>query len=357
MQRILVVRLSSIGDIVHALPAVAALGQSLPEAEISWAIESRYAELLQGNPFVSRVFPLDTLGWRRRWKSPGVWPELARSARQLRSSKPGIALDFQGLVKSAVVARLSGSSKRIGFGGPWLREPLAGLLYTERVHARGGQHVVEENFALVELLGVPPAPRKCWQFPMPHSPAAEDRVSERLAALELGDFIVINPGGGWTSKRWAPERFAEFIRGFAATEHCAVLVTGSPAEEPMIGSILKQAPPGRSYYFPSNLMEFVALVRRARLFLGGDTGPLHLAAAVGTPIVAIYGPTSPARNGPFAARDITIWNEDLAGKSPAKTRHAHWGGGRANGQTYLEGVAVEAVLAAVQRRLASANGA
>src|SRR5579859_7569901 len=121
MLRILVVRLSSIGDIVHALPAVAALGRSLPEAEVEWVVESRFAELLQGNPFVKRVVPVDTLGWRKRWSSPGTWRQAARTLGEIRSLRPDVAIDFQGLIKSDAVARLSAAPRRIGFGGRWLR--------------------------------------------------------------------------------------------------------------------------------------------------------------------------------------------------------------------------------------------
>ncbi|HEV2378400.1 MAG TPA: lipopolysaccharide heptosyltransferase I [Terriglobia bacterium] len=354
MLKILVVRLSSIGDIVHTLPAVAALGQALPDAGIDWVVESRYAELLEDNPFINRVIALDTLGWRRRWHSFGAWRAAARSLEEIRSLRPDIAIDFQGLIKSAAVARLSGAAKRIGFGGRWLREAMAGRLYTEQASAADSRHVVEENLALVQCLGVRPVDRERWRFPLPRSAAAEDRVTKRLAALGAREFVVINPGGGWTSKRWAPAQYAALVRELAGRLEYDVLVTGSPAEEAMIGAILKESQPARSFYFPSTLMEFIVLMRRARLFVGGDTGPLHLAAAAGTPIVAIYGPTSPARNGPFAADDITVWNEDLSG---ANRGYAHWGGGRGNRQTYLGGVSVEKVLDAVSRRLAGGYGA
>jgi lipopolysaccharide heptosyltransferase I len=354
MPQILVVRLSSIGDIVHALPAVAALGQHWPNAEISWAIEDRYAELLQDNPFVQRVIALDTLGWRKRRNFSGAGREIARALGDLRRQRPDIAIDFQGLVKSAAIGRLSRAPRRIGFAGPWVRESLAGLFYTEGLTAEGRRHVVEENLTLVEHLGVPPVARGCWQFPLPRSTAVETQVDTRLAALGVQEFLVINPGGGWMNKRWGPEQYAGLIREFGRRHHYDVLVTGSAAEEAMIGSILKTAQSPRSVHFPSTLMEFIALARRARLLVGGDTGPLHLAAAVGTPIVAIYGPTNPERNGPFAPEDITLWNENAASDHQG---YAHWGRGHARSQSYLEGISVERVLTAVLDRLASAHGA
>src|SRR5712692_2593646 len=157
--RFLVIRLSSIGDIVHSLPAVAALGTTYPEAEICWAIETRYAALLGGNPFVRRLLEFDTLGWRKRLASASTLEEVARSLVELRRFSFDAAIDFQGLIKSALIAWLSRSRDRVGFSAYWLREPAAGVFYTERVAARGRKHVVEENLALVERLGARrPAP-------------------------------------------------------------------------------------------------------------------------------------------------------------------------------------------------------
>ena len=352
MCRILVIRLSSIGDIVHALPAVAALGGSLPEAEIVWAVEKRYAGILQGNPFVHRILELDTLGWRSRWSSPRTVEQVVRSLVRLHGVGADVVVDFQGLLKSAVLGRISGAPRRVGFEEHWLREPAAAVFYTERVPADGRDHIVEENLALVERLGVRSTPRCQWQFPLPRLITAEQRVDERLAALGLRKFLVINPGAGWVSKRWPPDRYAELVRGLEEDDDYGVLMTGSPAEEPMIRAILESAQARRSVYFSSTLVEFIALMRRASLWIGGDTGPLHLAAAVGTPIVAIYGPTNPARNGPFAPLDITL-RSDSSGRA---NRRTHWHAGEARRPTYLEAVPVSAVRTAVRQRLAAANG-
>ncbi len=352
MPRILVIRLSSIGDIVHALPAVAALGESLPEPEIAWAIESRFAELLEGNAFVGRVLPLDTLGWRGRWQSAGAPEDIVGGLAALRRFRPEVTVDFQGLVKSAALAWFTRAPRRIGFAGRWRREELAGLLYTERVEAPGREHVVEENLALVERLGAHPVPRNRWQFPLPRDRAAESDVKRRLEESGAEKFIVINPGGGWTSKRWPPRQYIELIRALDAEGGHNVLVTGSPSEESWIREIVGAVAGSRVAYFPSTLTEFIALSRRARLLVGGDTGPLHLAAAVGTPIVAIYGPTNPRRNGPFAPDDIALRN-----RRDSEPRRTHWNRMQARRPGYLEGVPTEDVLAAVRRRLAAADGA
>jgi len=336
----LVVRLSSIGDIMHALPAVAALGQTYPEAEIHWAIERRYAPLLDGNPYVHRVLTLDTLGWRGKMASGGTLEEVVRGILAVREVAYAAAIDFQGLWKSAVIAWLSRSQERLGFAEYWLREPSAGVLYTERVSPGGRRHVIEMNMALVERLG---ARMERWQFPLPRTAEDDSYVERQLAALGAQEFILINPGGGWKSKCWAPENYAELIRHLEPKLPVKILFTGSREEEELISEILNCAGVKQACYFPSTLVQFIALARRARLFVGGDTGPLHLAAAAGTPIVAIYGPTDPARNGPFSAADIALSNRgpiDYTRRTP--------------NPTYLPGVSVESVLAAVGERLARA---
>jgi lipopolysaccharide heptosyltransferase I len=339
--RFLVIRLSSIGDIVHALPAVAALGQSFPKAEIHWLIENRYSSLLAGNPYVHRIIPLDTLSWRGRLPPASVVKEILRTLMGLRKGAYQVAVDFQGLWKSALIALLSGAKERVGLAGPWLREPSAAVLYTKRVSAAGRQHVVEESLALVEYLG---ARVGLWQFPLPHTAEADQFVDEQLARLAAQDFMIINPGGGWKAKRWAPENYASLLRHLESRFSGHTLLTGSPEESELISGILHSAATKRAGYFPSSVVQFIALARRAKLFLGGDTGPLHLAAAVGTPLVAIHGPTDPARNGPFNKADIALYNQ-------APVNHTR----RGSNATYIEGISVESVAAAIEARLARAN--
>ncbi len=348
-QRFLVIRLSSIGDIVHALPAVAALGETFPQAEIRWAIEARHADLLEGNPFVHCVLKLDTLGWRRRFRPAEAVEELARSLLALREVSFDAAIDFQGLYKSGLIAWLSRSRERIGFAESWLREPAVGVLYTERVAPRGRQHVIEMNLALVERLGARPPGAAHWQFPLPHSAQDDRYVEQRLASLGGQDFIVVNPGGGWLAKRWPALDYAALIRRLDAEFSWKILLTGSSEEKELIEQILENSGSQKASYFPSTISQFIALARRARLFVGGDTGPLHLAAAVGTPIVAIYGAldplNTPERNGPFSAADIILTNDGLV----EQTR-------RGRNTDYISGVPVDSVLAAIRKRLEGSYG-
>ncbi len=345
MTRFLVIRLSSIGDIVHALPAVSALGESFPQAEIAWVVEPRYAGLLRGNPFVHEVLEVDTLAWRQRLASARTWAEMKKALGKLRHRCWDVAIDFQGLVKTGLIAGLSGAPRRIGLGRPWLKERAAAVFYTEAVAAKGRRHVVEEGLALVEQAGAKPVARERWQFPLPSDPAESESIEARLRAVGAEEFIIINPGGGWMAKRWPPAHYRELIRRLDAEAVGTILLTGSRSDEGVIREILEGVASPRAVYFPSNLTEFIALARRARLLVGGDSGPLHLAAAVGTPLVAIYGPTSPARNGPFSPADLVV----STGQPINHTR-------RARNPAFLEGVSVEAVHAAVRRRLEVARG-
>jgi ADP-heptose:LPS heptosyltransferase len=201
------------------------------------------------------------------------------------------------------------------------------------------------NMALAENAGAAPVSRAEWKFPLPQNEADTRHIEQQLAGAATQRFMVINPGGGWKSKCWAPENYSELLRRLQDEFAGDFLLTGSPDEEPLIQRVVEGSSVPRARYLPSTITQFIALVRRAALFLGGDTGPLHLAAAVGTPIVAIYGPTNPERNGPFSLLDITLWN-----RGPIDyTRRGKSAG-------YIEGITMESVLAAIRERLSRAHG-
>jgi ADP-heptose:LPS heptosyltransferase len=205
------------------------------------------------------------------------------------------------------------------------------------------------NLALAEYLGAAPCPTERWRFPLPRASEDDAYVAARLAALGAREFLILNPGGGWKSKRWPPENYAQLIRHLRTEIPWKILLTGSPDEEGLIQEILKLAATPSACYFPSTLVQFIALARRACLFVGGDTGPMHLAAAVGTPIVAIFSASdplnTPERNGPFARADIVV--SDCTERIPRR---------RGKRREYLQGVSVDAVLAAIRARLARVNG-
>jgi len=345
-QRFLVVRLSSIGDIVHTLPAVAALGRAHPQAEIHWVVEERFSELLAANPYVSRVIKLDTLGWRKNPTSGRAMSEIMQGFAALREYPYDAAIDFQGLIKSAIFTRLCHSQERVGLARGWLREPLASVLYTQRVSPKNCTHIIEINLSLVEALG---ASASEWEFPLPDQPQDREAVQTELQRLGTKEFIIVNPGGGWKSKRWSPANYAELIAALAGQIPFDILVTGSPQEEGVAREIITGAGVPRAKWFPSTLLQFIALARQARLLVGGDTGPLHLAAAVGTPIVALFNAAdprnTPERNGPFNKADIILCG-------PRRTRQA----GHDKDLNYLEGVSVESVVKAALQRLEMEHG-
>lgn len=341
----LVVRLSSIGDIVHTLPAVSALGRTYPRAEIHWAVEKRFSELIQENPYVSRLIKVDTLGWRNNLVNGGTLADIMRSFEMLREYSYDAVIDFQGLMKSALFAWLPRAKKRIGFSWHWLREPAAGVFYTDRITPQKCTHVIDLNLSLVEALGARAAE---WEFPLPDRPQDKKTVQEQMQNLGTNEFIIINPGGGWKSKRWPPENYGELAARLAQHLSLDILVTGSEQESGLAREILSRANTPRVKWFPSTLLQFVVLARRAHLLVGGDTGPLHLAAAAGTPVVAIFNSSNPRntpqRNGPFNPADIIVC-------SPKPTKMAEV----SKNVNYLAGVSVESVVNAALQRLGSGH--
>lgn len=297
--RILLVRLGAFGDVIHALPAAAALRDAFPSARIDWAIEPKWARLLEGNPDLTEVITLDR----------GSAAAIASTVRRLRSARYTCAIDFQALYKSALLAFASGAPRRIGFKSSYAREGLAALCYTESLHPRGA-HKVDHNLTLAACAGGRRSPAR---FPLAIRPADDDLVARELAARDLREFYVLNPGGGWRSKCWPPLRYAE-LHG-KMIERCALcgVFACGPGEDDLAREIIEAAAEPKPVAISLALGPLMALLRRARFIVSADTGPLHLAAALGTPIVSLFGPTDPARNGPYGwtspgARSIVVRN-------------------------------------------------
>lgn len=297
--RLLIVRLGSMGDIVHALPAAASLRAAFPEAQIDWVVESRWQDLLAGNPDLSNVIAVDTQRWRRELGQQRTWSELSGAVGGLRQANYDVAVDFQGLLKSALLARLSGAPRRIGFEKGMVKESAAALLYTERVRPPENAHVVEMNLALARAAG---AKADVVQFPLPARPEDDAFIEEQLRQQQLREFFILSPGGGWGSKCWPVERYAQLHNALAHARGWRSFLNAGPDEESLVSEFTTQARVTRPAHFPLTLGQLVALVRRARVVIAGDTGPLHVAAAVGTPVVGLFGPTDPVRNGPYPLR-------------------------------------------------------
>jgi heptosyltransferase-1 len=311
--RLLVVRLGAMGDILHALPAVTALRQAHPTWLIEWVVEPRWRELLAAPdaarngilergpamPVVDRLHYASTREWRRNGSLLRTTQEVQGLRSELRAGGYDAVIDLQGAIRSAVIARMTGCARRIGESEP--RERPARWLYTERVVTRGA-HVIEQDMELAaqiagdELSPVAPA--------LPIDPAAEQWCDQLLASSGTRPVALLNPGAGWGAKRWPVERFAAVARGLISRGF-RVLVNAGPGEESMADVIVKEAS-GAAIPLATSLGQLIALTRRIALCVAGDTGPLHLACALGRPVVGIYGPTDPSRNGPYGTNSRVL---------------------------------------------------
>lgn len=313
--RILIVRLSAMGDVIHTLPAVTCIRETFPEAMIGWLIEERWAELLcaSGTPLRGLRSPQRPLAdWvhcvnLRSWRK-GLWQlstlqQIARAWNDVRSVAYNAAVDLQGAIRSALLARWSGAT--VVWGGAEPRESPASLWYT-RQSVTHGAHVIEQNVSLAEAV----AGRKCApprvQFPIDE--AAERRVHGWLRGADVSEFAILNPGAGWGAKCWPAERYGAVAKSLAA-QGVRPIINCGPGEERLARQV-EEAGGGVALMLKASIAELISLTRRAKLFIGGDTGPMHLAAALRIPVVAIFGPTNPARNGPFGTVSLILRNPE-----------------------------------------------
>jgi len=303
--RILIVRLSAIGDVIHGIPVLNALRKAFPKAHLGWVVEERAARLLEDHPALDQLITVPR-GWL---KSPRA---VLRLRRQLHAAAFDVTIDVQGLTKSAMAAWLSGAKRRIGFDGAKGRE-LSRQLNTELVSSTA-EHIIDCNLELLQPLGIT-SPEV--QFNLPEK--AQDRmIAERLirrVGLENG-FALINPGAGWPSKLWPAERFAEVAQHLGRTWHLpSVVVWGGKQEQALAHKVVANSQGYAWEAPPTSLLELAALARRARLFLAADTGPLHLAVAVGAPCIGLFGPMPAKRNGPYGPGNVAIQAVHFEGTS------------------------------------------
>lgn len=301
--KILIVRLSALGDIVHALPVLAAIKKAMPSAEVDWMVEENYASILS-----------ITSGLRRRIigrarnsfttddaVSFGGALGYVQAVACLRSQEYDCALDLQGLLKSAGWARSSGAKRIIGFDKANVRESQAATFYTETVTPPSGVHVIQKNLSLLSALGISTA-----EIEMPLRP---DASAETLAAIQAAGskrYAVLNPGAAWPNKRWPPERFGALAALLRERLGLSSMITWGPSERALADTIVAASSGAAVAAPPTTVADLAVLLREAALVVAGDTGPLHIAAAMGTPLVGLYGPTWPERNGPWDPNDVVI---------------------------------------------------
>ncbi len=342
--RILIVKLGSIGDIVHTLPALAAIRRARPEAEISWVVERRAAEILRDNPFLNRLIEVDTKELRR-WPMSGETLLAPRQQlRRLRASPFDLALDFQGLLKSAAIARLSGAPRRYGFARAHLREPASRLLLTHSVRIPRRSHVIVKNLTLAAealKISVPVNPSD-FEFSIGTSPAHE-LEAEAVTDGTGGRYAILNPGGGWPTKLWSAERFGQLVDELWTHHRLSSLITYGPGETELAERVLQSSRSGRARTANLSLKGFYSLARRAKLYVGGDTGPTHLAVAAGAPVAGLFGPTEWWRNGSPRPEDICIERTDISCRNDCHRRSCS--------QWICMDISVEQVLHFVTERL------
>jgi heptosyltransferase I len=310
--RILIVKLGSIGDIVHTLPALAAMRRALPEAEISWVVERSASEILKDNPLLDRLIEVDTKALRRGLMSGETLRAPRQQLRLLRASAFDLALDFQGLLKSATVARLSGARRIYGFARDALREPPSRFLLHKTVPIPNGSHVIRKNLTLVASalgISVPDDPTD-FEFPIQVN-QAHKLEAEKAARGTQGRYVILNPGGGWPTKLWGPEKFGALADELWSHLRLPSLVTYGPGERGLAEQVLSASSSGKARAVSLSLKGFFELARNAEVYVGGDTGPTHLAVAARTPVVGFSGPTEWWRNGSPYPDDICVERTDI----------------------------------------------
>jgi lipopolysaccharide heptosyltransferase I len=347
--RILIVRLGALGDIVHALPLLDALRRARPDAQLGWLVEERNASLLAGHPQLDQLirFPrreLSSLLRRGRWLAA---LRVARAfLRELRAARFEVTLDAQCNLRSSVLARLSGARRRIGFAPPYTKEK-AHWLSTERVRVPiGGQLKVERNLALLAPLGVEARGARA-RIAVPEAARASARAFR--AQRKPGAWIALHPGvsGFGAIKQWAPERFAGLARRLAESRGARCLVTWGPGERELAERVVALSD-GAATLAPEtrSLLELAALYEVCDAVVGGDTGPIHLAAALGVPVVGLYGPKDPAIYAPWdgvrGRAATTVWKQVHC--SPCRLR-------RCGNVICMPAIQVEDVTSALARTL------
>ena len=296
------------GDILHALPAVTALRTAHPEWIIDWVVEPMRSALLTADataardtasaaprqPIVDKIYLASTRHWRHHIFAGKTRSEISALKRSLRRERYDAVIDFQGALRSAVIGKMAHSRRFIGESKP--RERVANWLFTQRVATRG-VHVIEQDLELARAVaGDPLSP---MQPQLPFDPAAEAWADSALSSSEKA--VLINPGAGWGAKRWPVERYAEVARALL-NRGFRVFVNAGPGELALADTVVQRTGGGATPLVCVHREQLISITRRVSLAIAGDTGPLHLACALGRPVVGIYGPTDPSRNGPFGTR-------------------------------------------------------
>lgn len=353
--RVLIVKLSSIGDIVHTLPAAAAVKRIVPDAKLFWVAERRSSEVLRNNRLLDGLIEVDTKALRRGNAVLGKTLESAfRQFQEIRAPELDLSIDFQGLFKSAVISKISGVSRRFGFGKINLREPGCRFLYTDRIAVETRQNVVAKNLDLAEK-----ALRSVFEddsisfeglpIEFPINVEEDDRnEAGRVVDSIAREFLVLNPGGGWVTKLWRAEDYGALADLVWYDLGLVPVVTYGPGEEELADRMAAASRSGRVVKADLSLKGFYHFAKSAAAYVGGDTGPTHLAIAAGCPVVGIYGPTEWWRNGSVNPSDICVGRDDIDCRIDCHRRTCD--------KWICMDISPQTVLQSVRERLARAGG-
>ena len=292
--RILLLRTSALGDVVHVLPVLTALRRHFPEGKIGWVAEERVAPVLAGHPDLDELLVVRLDAWRRRPFASGTIRELRAFLSALERFAPDVVLDLMGNHKAGVIAALTLSDHRIGFAARHRREPSSAVWISQGVVPRG-THAVDRALSLLDALGLPPEPA---DFGGEKLFREEPEAAREIFAARPEPYVLLHPGAGWANKVYPPAWWGRAARRLHAETGLPTWVATARGEEKLAAGV-EAAGGGAVRVVPaSDLPTLAALIRRARLMLGGDSGPTHLARALGTPVLMVMGPTDPARHGP-----------------------------------------------------------
>jgi heptosyltransferase-1 len=332
----LIVRLGSLGDVVHGIPVAAALRQEFPTSRIDWMVDPRYVELLDLVQVIDRRVLVDP---RAIKKGPGR-QKFRETLRELREMDYDAVIDLQGLLKSAMLARSVRGRQTIGFPLKHLREKVARLFYTVTPDPGDATHVIYKNLALLAPLKV--VDRRL-RFPLEIPQTST--VVQVVTRFHPDGYVLINPGAAWPNKQWPPERFGQVAAAVARDFGWRSLVLWGPGEQELAHGVVAASDGAAEPSPPTTITDLVGIARHARLMISGDTGPLHIAAAVNTPIVALYGPTRPDRNGPWGPYDVAIARVQQCSCVYERTCK--------RAERCIDDISVAEVMNAVHRRVAS----
>jgi lipopolysaccharide heptosyltransferase I len=293
--KILVIKPSSLGDVIHSMPFLKALKDLYPDAQIDWVISQSFQAILEGHPLINRLILFNKDAWRKKAYWRRTLAEIPAFYLDIRAERYDLTIDLQGLLRSGLITFFAWSPKKIGFD---VAREGSKFFYHQRVKTNHLTHAVDRYLEVVRALALPNVDLK-WdrqklQFPLPIQPEAAQRMAEKLQGVK--DYVVVAPSARWETKRWDPEFFGNVIAALQATS----VIVGSPSDQPIAREVLIASQnKGIDFTGKTDLKELVALIAQAKALLSNDSGPIHIAAALKVPVVALFGPTDPYKTGPY----------------------------------------------------------